>query len=112
MKQRFGVVTADNALCILEIWSSSATHQPRFDKTWHNFQFILAKNVTYHGTTKLEEFPDQAIYVFRMGQKDAEISRFIWLSSETAENFIFWDNPVEEVADTFRDRQDEVNISY
>ena len=116
VKQRLGVVTADHSLCILEIWSSALSHQPKFADKWQNFQFIIAKNVTYHGTTKLPEISDSEIFVFRLGQKDADIHRFIWLSAEFSGDLpkdqLFWDNPIAEIDPEFALNQKRHEVYY
>jgi len=86
---RISIITPKYTQYIVEIWSSSQAMEPKFSKNFKKLQFVFIKGLTFHGLSDLK--PGRPTFIFRLAQKDAIQSRFIWLSADRSD---FWDSPL------------------
>jgi len=89
MMQRISIITPRYSQFIVEIWNSGSMMEPKFPESYKNLQLTFIKGVTYHGVVSIKA--GKLAHVFRLGQRDAKESRFVWISSERT---TFWDSPV------------------
>jgi len=88
--QRVPVITPKLSQFVLEIWNSQPEFEPIFSSNWKTLQLIFCKGAVYHGISDMGT-KNRKIHVFRLSQRDANITRFIWLSSDRPN---FWDDPL------------------
>ena len=87
MCQRFGVLLPSYEQAIVEVWHDSNRYETRFSKNWTQLDFVVVKNVTYHGRASCGS---RDVHVFRQGHK--MVDRMCWVSAEN-----FWMNPIQDV---------------
>jgi len=90
--QRIPIITPKLSQIILEVWNSGKKFQPIFSENWKNLQLVICKGSSYHGISGMGT-NDRKVHIFRLNQRSAETTRFIWLSADRSD---FWDNPISE----------------
>jgi len=105
--QRVPVITPKLSQMVLEIWNSDLEFEPVFSENWKNLQMIFCKGTAYHGIASMGT-ADRVVHIFRLNQRDAKATRFVWLSADRPN---FWDDPIsmKDMITDLESREIQVN---